>query len=280
MTAAQLTFFEVVGSYYDVEAPLTSGTTNTPQLLVISGFVTFTPRVPPGTTVYVANLDLGSKLVAPANVAVTASGTGGTLAAGATSWAVTTTTPSGETTASNIVTASLSGSTSSAVLTWDAVPNASGYKVYRTAPTPVLLATISSGSTVTFTDTGSAGTSASPPGSNTAELTQNTAVALAPIQGRIYEGSLSTIDQADATGVQLLANTTAISSSLVSQDLPSTASGLAAGTLVYDVSFSNVVYANNTQVLKNFAFTAPTTNTVVDLGDPTLTRLEYDPTGY
>ena len=172
MTAAELVYFTVTGHWYDVEAPDTSGTTNAPQFLVISGFVTFTPRVPPGTTVEIANLDLGNSTSA------------------------------------------------------------------------------------------------------------NTAVALAPITGRIYEGALSVIDQADATGIELLANSALVSASLTAQGIPSTASGLTAGTLVYDVSFTDVVYANNDQVLKNFAFTAPTTATTVDLAEPTLTRLEYNPTGY
>jgi hypothetical protein len=33
-------------------------------------------------------------------------------------------------------------------------------------------------------------------------------------------------------------------------------------------------------VLSNFAFTAPTTASTVDLSDPTLTRLPYNPSGY
>lgn len=156
MTANELTYFTVEGDWYDVEAPATSGSTNTPQFLVVSAFVTFTARLAPGTVVYVPNLDLGS------------------------------------------------------------------------------------------------GVSAS------------TAVAIAPVTARIYEGQLQTIDQADTPNIQLLANSTIL--------------GLT--SLIYDVSFSDAVYAGNAQVLSNFAFTAPTTATTISLTDPTLTRLQYNPTDY
>ena len=61
MTAAELTYFTCTGFFYDVESPLTSGSTNADQFNPISGaFVTFTPRVPAGFTVLISNLDLGS----------------------------------------------------------------------------------------------------------------------------------------------------------------------------------------------------------------------------
>lgn len=157
MTANELTMFTVSGHWYDVEAPITSGSTNTPQFQVISAFVTFTARLAPGTVLYVPNLDLGNSTSA------------------------------------------------------------------------------------------------------------NTAVAIAPVQARILAGELEVINQGDTPNVQLLANTAIL--------------GLD-GDLVYDVTFSNVVYADQARSLTNFAFTAPTTATTIDLGDPTLTRLEYDPTGY
>lgn len=152
----ELTYFPVNGHWYDVEAPITSGSTNAAQFLVVSAFVTFTARLAPGTVEYISNLDLGS------------------------------------------------------------------------------------------------GASA------------NVALAIAPIQARIWEGALATINQADTAGVQLLANSPIL--------------GLS--SLIYDVAFTNVVYASQARVLSNFAFTAPTSSTPVDLSDPALTRLEYNPTGY
>lgn len=156
MTANELTYFDVIGHWYDVEAPLTSGSTNDPQFLVVSAFVTFTPRLAPGTQVYVANLDLGN------------------------------------------------------------------------------------------------------------DTSANTSISIAPVQARIWEGALATIDQADAAGIQLLANSPIL--------------GLE--SLIYDVAFTKVVYAGQARVLQNFAFTAPTSATTVDLTDPALTRLQYDPTNY
>lgn len=156
----ELTYFTATGYWYDVESPLTGGSTDQLQFLVVSAFVTFTPRVPVGFTVQVADLDLGD---------------------------------------------GNSGSTS---------------------------------------------------------------LALAPITARIMSGQLSTIDVTDTAGIQLLANSTPISSFLTSSDVQS-------GNLIYDVSFTDVVYAEVDQTLSNFAFTAPTSSTTVCITDPTLTRLPY-----
>ena len=164
MTANELTYFTVQGHWYDVEAPDTSGSTNALQFLVISGFVTFTPRLRPGTVVYIPNLDLD----------------GGTTSA-------------------------------------------------------------------------------------------NTALAIAPVTARILQGELQTIDRTDVPELQLLANDANVSASLSAQGVNS---------LVYDVSFSNVVYASAGQTLNNFAFTAPTTATTVDLTDPAFERLAYNPGAY
>lgn len=109
----------------------------------------------------------------PAGLAPTPSTTGGTFAAGTYYWVITAVDAVGESAVSNEVTATLTGSTSSVVLGWTATTNATGYKIYRTAVgggagnENVLVATISSGSTITYTDTGSAGATLTPPTSNT-----------------------------------------------------------------------------------------------------------------
>lgn len=267
MTLNQLTYFTVTGNFYDVEAPSTSGSTNVPTFTIISAFVEFTPRLAPGTLEYISNLDLGFTLAAPSGLAVTGSTTGGTLAAGAHFYVITATDSNGETTRSNEASVSTTGSTSSAALTWNSVDGATGYKIYRGTTTTnenVLVTTIGSGTTTTYTDTGGAGTSASPPSTNTAEASGNTALAIAPVQARIYNGQLQTIDQADTPNIQLLANS----------------SILGLSSLIYDVAFTDVIYASQAQTLTNFAFTAPTTATTIDLGDPTLTRLPYAPNNY
>lgn len=266
MTVNQLTYFTVQGHWYDVEAPDTSGTTSQPQFLVISAFVTFTPRLAPGTVENITNLDLGYLLNPPSAVTATASTTGGTLAAGATYWVITATNANGETTRSGEVTKTLTGSTSSVALTWTLPHGATGSKIYRGTTTGAegTLVTTISGTTSTYTDTGTAGTSVTPPTTNTAEASANTSLAIAPQTGRILQGELQTIDRTDAQNMQLIANTAAL--------------GLE--TLIYDVSFTNVVYNSAGQTIKNFAFTAPTTATTIDLSDPTLTKLAYNPTGY
>ena len=95
--------------------------------------------------------------------------TGGTFAAGTYFWQVTAVLPNGtQTMPSNEVAATLSGTTSSAVLNWT-VPvgsGAVGYEVYRGASASnisVLVAVINSGTITTYTDTGGTGTPGSPP---------------------------------------------------------------------------------------------------------------------
>ena len=111
-----------------------------------------------------------ANLVPPVGLAAAAQVGGGTFAAAAYFWKITAINAQGETTASNEATATivLNGS---AVLTWPQVTNAAGYNVYRGTSTGAenhLITTINSGSTLTYTDTGTVGSAVSPPGSNTA----------------------------------------------------------------------------------------------------------------
>jgi len=81
--------------------------------------------------------------------------TGGTLPAGNMYWKVTATAGGGESPGSNEVTALLTGSTSTQVLTWTAVTGATGYNIYRgiaTGAENVLVASV--GTVLTYTDTG------------------------------------------------------------------------------------------------------------------------------
>lgn len=113
----------------------------------------------------------GTTISVPSGVTATGSGTGGTFAAATYYWKITATNFAGETTGSSEVSAVLTGSTSSSALAWSAVTGANGYKVYRgTASNTenVLVTTITNGATVAYTDTGSAGTAATVPVSNTA----------------------------------------------------------------------------------------------------------------
>jgi hypothetical protein len=90
--------------------------------------------------------------------------TGGTLAAGATYWKVTATAGGGEGIGSNEVTATLTGATSSQVLSWSAVTGAAGYNVYRgtvAGAENVLVARLAA--VTTYTDIGSTLGAGAPP---------------------------------------------------------------------------------------------------------------------
>jgi len=105
----------------------------------------------------------------PVNVTINPSSSGGTLVAGSYFYAVTSIVPNGESLSSNEVEATTVGTISSITLSWfppNQTSGATGYKIYRgTAATnlSVLIGTINNPATVTFTDTGFAGTPASPP---------------------------------------------------------------------------------------------------------------------
>lgn len=169
-TPNELVYFPVSGTWYDVESPDISGLTNQSLLQIISGYVTFYPRVPTGFTALIENLDTGD-------------GTG---------------------------------------------------------------------------------------------VGKDTAVSLAPIQVRIMHGRLSTINRPDTPGVQLLANSPLMSKALAMIDpkwLQDNFLGL--GQLVYDVKFSNVVFASAPQTVSNFGFLASPDATEICLTDPGVTRLPY-----
>lgn len=100
-------------------------------------------------------------LAAPVITLGTTATTGGTFAAGTYYWVLTATNAAGETIASNELSAALTGTTSSQPINWSVVTGATGYKLYRgtaAGAENVLVTTIGSGATVTFTDTGAAGT--------------------------------------------------------------------------------------------------------------------------
>jgi hypothetical protein len=108
--------------------------------------------------------------------------------------------------------------------------------------------------------------------------TGSVAVALPAITGRVMstpagtEGGfvweLCTINVADTPGIQLLANSSPISTYL-------TAQGIQNGNLIYDVSFSQVTYDSGLQTISSFAFVAPTSATTVVLTDPSFQTIPY-----
>lgn len=149
---------------FHVAAP--QGDTGPAGSLASSPDIDFTTAAPnPGDT-----LKCSSRVIpgAPVGLGINPLSTGGTLAAGSWFYVVTALVPNGESLQSNEVEATTSGSTSSIVLTWTAPSGggASGYKIYRgntSLGISSLIGTVSGVDTTTFTDTGGAGTPASPP---------------------------------------------------------------------------------------------------------------------
>ena len=129
------------------------------------------------TTSWVASTGITvASLTVPSGLTIIPSATGGTFAAGAEFWVITATTANGETTKSNEVTTTFSGSTSSATLNWPLQPNATHIKVYRGTATNsenLLVATLA-GTATSYVDTSTSSGSGTPPGSNTASITTNT----------------------------------------------------------------------------------------------------------
>lgn len=106
-------------------------------------------------------------LAAPAITLGATAATGGTFAAGTYYWKVTATDSFGETIGSNEVSATLVAS-GTQVLNWTAITGATGYKVYRGTTAggqDKLITTL--GAVTTYTDTGTAGTTAAVPTANT-----------------------------------------------------------------------------------------------------------------
>ena len=100
---------------------------------------------------------------------------GGTFAAGSYFWKLTAINAAGETIGSNEVTAALTLNQQQPI-NWTAIAGATGYKLYRgtlTGTENVLVATL--GAVVTYTDTGTAGTAATVPVTNTSGVAPFTA---------------------------------------------------------------------------------------------------------
>ncbi len=143
----------------------------------IGAVTTTTANSGPNVYSATANWSLGyvpqATLAAPVQAAAAAA-SGGSLSNGTTYyWIITATTQTGETIKSNQQSLAITTPNLTATLSWAQVAGATGYKVYRstttdTYTTPALVTTITSGSTVTYNDTGTAVGAGAPPGVSTA----------------------------------------------------------------------------------------------------------------
>lgn len=139
---------------------------------VATQFGPVTADMPPVNYAFVTDAASGTSIDAPVASLGSAS-TGGTFAAGQYYWVVTAVNSKGETVASNEVSAALTANQEQ-VINWTAPTvnpagtsyDVTGYKVYRgtvAGGENVLVTTITSAGTLTYTDTGSAGTAGTPP---------------------------------------------------------------------------------------------------------------------
>lgn len=109
-------------------------------------------------------------LAAPVANTPTTSTTGGTLAAATYYYVVTALNSAGQTLASNEVSVTTTGTTSSNTITWSAVPGATGYRVYRGTAAAGENVYYAPGNVTTYTDTNASSTGGTPPGSNTTAI--------------------------------------------------------------------------------------------------------------
>jgi hypothetical protein len=122
-----------------------------------------------------SKVTIGGTIEPPYLAPPTTSTVGGSLAPGLYNYAVTATTASGETIGSNVQTITVPTGTSNNVVTlnWNAVPNATGYNVYRNTtgtfgPTSKVNASTIASGTLTYVDTGAVLQSGQPPTSSQA----------------------------------------------------------------------------------------------------------------
>jgi|GEM_PF-1898452 hypothetical protein len=109
----------------------------------------------------------GSYLTIAGTPVATPSASGGTIAAGTYYYKITALNAAGESLPSTETSATTTGSTSSVVLTWTATAGATSYKIYK-GSTAGGEANYFTSTSPTYTDTGTAGTSGTPPAVNTA----------------------------------------------------------------------------------------------------------------
>lgn len=258
-----LTYFPVTGDYRNVSDPLITGNTNVPDLEIIEGFVTFYPRLPVGFVAYVDDFQLTTNVNQVVTVTlVNADGGTFTLTFGTqTTTAIAWNAP-----------ATGTGSVQSALA---ALSNIGTGNVAVTGPAGGPWVVTFQGTLANQYLTGIEGNKTSLTGSNplvqtptttygSTATSRDTAVAIPARNGRIWNGTLSTIDVTDTPGVELVANSA-----------PLGLAGRGISSLIYDVQYSNVTYAKGPQTLTNFAFTAPVDSTPICITDPALLRLDY-----
>lgn len=144
---------------------------------------------------YVQSHTIG--VAVPTGLIASGSASGGSLAAGTYYYVVTGLNGTGETTGSNEVSVTTTGSTSSVALSWSAMPGATGYRVYR-GTSAGSESVYFAAATISFLDTGGSGTSGTVPVSNTTGTSWTPTLPDTPIQA-FYLRNVSSTGNVTAT---------------------------------------------------------------------------------
>jgi hypothetical protein len=164
--------------------------------------------VPSGQSAKIAQgslCNVTSRTTAPTLTLGSTSSTGGTLAAGTYYWKVTAKSATGETLGSNEVTATTTGSTSSQPLSWTAVPGAVSFNVYRGTSAGGENVIVTNTTATSYTDTGTAGGSASVPASSTFSAPASVYLSIVKAGGTVGDGTHRVIHNYSLAGNDTLA---------------------------------------------------------------------------
>jgi hypothetical protein len=255
----ELTLFEVTGSWLSVSAPAVSGNNGDPTIEQVSGLVTFTPRLPRGTTFLVNDFLVTNAYNTLQQVFLISNPISGTFrlildgfrtvalpynaSAATVKAALAALPPIGGAANLSVTTVgdsfeiefigSLASVNVSPLIATSGMLNANGQNC------PVAVTVVNQG---------------------TAEVIADTAIALPAITARIWNGRLSAIDSVDSPGVMLAANSGALNNP---------------ESLIYDVKFANVRFNGVDQTIAPYGFVAPTNSDTVCITSPDLQRLPY-----
>lgn len=264
-----LVFFPISGDNFAVADPSVSGTQNQPIIQPVNGLVLFTPRLPIGTVFWVDNYLIQAAYDALQIVNIVNNPNQGTYTLQLLgTW--TSALPYNVTNAALQAALIAAAGAATGDITVSNGPNPQSYQVafagnlagteipIMNAEFSTLLNAQGQGCEVTVD-----GTSLGGP-----QIMAPTAITIPPLQARIWNGVLSTIDMDNTQGFQLNANQPELN---LSQVVPGTTQ------LIYDVTFDQVTYNGGPGILAPWAFPAPTDATPVCLTDPALARLPWEP---
>jgi hypothetical protein len=260
-----LVFFPVSGDNFAVADPSVSGVTNQPIVQPVSGLVLFTPRLRKGTSFWIEDFLVTAAYNAEQTVNIIGNASQGTFTLQILgTW----TTALPFDVAPSAMQAALLTAAGAATgdITVVLGPYPASYSVQFANNLGAQTIPIMNANPGTLEDALDQPCDVTVDGTvtGTPQVVADTAISIPPLQARIWDGVLSTIDEADTPGFQLLA------------DMPElNVQGVAGTALIYDVTFDQVTYNGGPGVLAPWAFQAPPDATPVCLTSPDLARLPY-----